>query len=254
MAFLNYTKLQKYTTNIKALMAKLYVAKEASKGLSTNDYSTAEKNKLAGIAENANNYSLPTAAAGTLGGVKIGANVSINEGAISVADGSTTEKGIVQLSEATNSASNNVAATASAVKAAYDLANGKQSPQTTIAGYGITDAYTKAEVDAKLSSAYKAAGSIAPNGLTASLLSASYEGKVYNVSGEFTTSASFVEGAGNTHPAGTNVVVVDTSEEGETPVYKFDVLAGFVDLSGYALEEDTISDAEIDALFPELAS
>ena len=36
-----------------------YVQKEAGKGLSTNDYTTEEKNKLAGIAENANNYTHP---------------------------------------------------------------------------------------------------------------------------------------------------------------------------------------------------
>lgn len=35
------------------------VDKETGKGLSTNDYTTAEKNKLTGIAENANNYTHP---------------------------------------------------------------------------------------------------------------------------------------------------------------------------------------------------
>lgn len=36
-----------------------YVQKESGKGLSTNDYTTAEKNKLAGIAAGANNYTHP---------------------------------------------------------------------------------------------------------------------------------------------------------------------------------------------------
>lgn len=36
-----------------------YVQKEDGKGLSTNDYTTAEKEKLAGIAEGANNYTHP---------------------------------------------------------------------------------------------------------------------------------------------------------------------------------------------------
>ena len=36
------------------------VDKVDGKGLSTNDYTTAEKTKLAGIATNANNYSHPT--------------------------------------------------------------------------------------------------------------------------------------------------------------------------------------------------
>ena len=59
------------------------VDKVAGKGLSTNDYTTADKNKLAGVAANANNYSLPTASAGVLGGVKVGANLNISGGVLS---------------------------------------------------------------------------------------------------------------------------------------------------------------------------
>ena len=44
-----------------------------------------ESSKLAGIAANANNYSLPTATDAILGGVKIGSNITITEGVISVA-------------------------------------------------------------------------------------------------------------------------------------------------------------------------
>ena len=42
-------------------------------------------------------YSLPTASASVLGGVKIGTNISISSGVISVANGSTSAKGVVQL-------------------------------------------------------------------------------------------------------------------------------------------------------------
>lgn len=59
------------------------VDKVNGKGLSTNDYTTTEKNKLAGIAEGANNYTLPTAAADTLGGIKVGANLTITNGVLS---------------------------------------------------------------------------------------------------------------------------------------------------------------------------
>lgn len=54
------------------------VSTEAGKGLSSNDYTDTEKTKLAGIEAGANNYSLPTAAAGTLGGVKVGSNLAID--------------------------------------------------------------------------------------------------------------------------------------------------------------------------------
>lgn len=54
------------------------VDKVAGKGLSTNDFTTAEKNKLAGIAAGANAYSLPIASATVLGGIKVGKNLSID--------------------------------------------------------------------------------------------------------------------------------------------------------------------------------
>lgn len=53
------------------------VDKISGKGLSTEDYTTDEKTKLAGIAEDANNYTLPTASAQKLGGIKVGTNLSI---------------------------------------------------------------------------------------------------------------------------------------------------------------------------------
>lgn len=54
------------------------VDKVAGKGLSTNDFTTEEKNKLAGIADHTNAYSLPIASATVLGGIKVGKNLSID--------------------------------------------------------------------------------------------------------------------------------------------------------------------------------
>ena len=48
----------------------------SGKGLSTNDYTTTEKNKLAGIEAGANKYTLPAAASNTLGGVKVAGGAS----------------------------------------------------------------------------------------------------------------------------------------------------------------------------------
>ena len=62
------------------------VDKVNGKGLSTNDYTTAEKNKLSGIAENANNYSLPIATDSVLGGIKVRSedtNIQIVDGVLS---------------------------------------------------------------------------------------------------------------------------------------------------------------------------
>lgn len=103
-------------------------------------------------------------------------------------------------------------------------------PRRILDGYGITNAYTKDEINAKISAVYKPAGSVAFAELPS--LSESILGNVYNVTDAFTTTANFVEDAGNKHPKGTNVVVVKVGD-----AYKYDVLAGFVDLSGYVEKE-----------------
>lgn len=51
---------------------------ETGKGLSSNDYTDAEKTKLGGIEANANNYSLPAATTSALGGVKVGTNLAVD--------------------------------------------------------------------------------------------------------------------------------------------------------------------------------
>ncbi|OUQ35626.1 hypothetical protein [Faecalibacterium sp. An122] len=91
-----------------------------------------------------------------------------------------------------------------------------------------TESQVTSAINAKVSSVYKPGGSIAFASLPE--LSASVLGMVYNVTDAFTTTTDFVDGSGKKYPAGTNVVVVDAGSGS----YKFDVLAGFVDLSGYA--------------------
>lgn len=76
-------QLKTFMTQLKSL----FVSKESGKGLSTNDYTTAEKTKLAGIAAGANAYTLPTASASTLGGVKVGSNLTITNGVLAAVQG-----------------------------------------------------------------------------------------------------------------------------------------------------------------------
>lgn len=108
-------------------------------------------------------------------------------------------------------------------------------------------------IAAKLGSAYKAKGSVAFANLPA--LSAANEGNVYNVTDAFTTTADFVEGAGHSYPAGTNVVIINNGTE-QSPSYKYDVLTGLTDLSAYWTSTSgetnsliAITTAEIDTLF-----
>lgn len=109
--------------------------------------------KLNGISEGANNYTLPAATASVLGGVKIGSNININSDVISVNNASTTKKGVVQLIDSSVTEDYTKAPTAAAMKRTWELAFGKQNPETTLSGYGITDAYTKTEVDNKITEA-----------------------------------------------------------------------------------------------------
>ena len=130
---------------------------------------------------------------------------------------------------------------------------GKADKATTLAGYGITDAYTKTEVynkqeiDGKISSVYKPAG----NCLFANLPepSANILGNVYSMMDAFTTDDRFIASEPTQYPIGTNVAVVAVQDNGDTQ-YLFDVLAGFVDLSGYLETTDmvAITNSEIDEI------
>ncbi|MBR1658171.1 MAG: hypothetical protein IJ697_06870 [Synergistaceae bacterium] len=70
-------------------------------------------------------------------------------------------------------------------------------------------------INNKISSVYKARGSLASASLTSDLLVKANEGNLYNITDAFTTTELFVEGAGKKHTAGTNVAVIETA----APVY-----------------------------------
>lgn len=91
----------------------------------------------------------------------------------------------------------------------------------------VTGTAVKSAIDAAISSVYKPAGSVTFASLPTP--AKAVEGNVYNVTDAFTTDSRFIEGAGKSYPAGTNVVIINTA--GTT--YKFDVLVGMVDLSNY---------------------
>lgn len=116
------------------------VDKVSGKGLSTNDYTTTEKTKLAGIATgaevNQNAFSNIVVGSTTIAAdsktdslTLAGSNVTISADAtndkvtFSVANGTTSAKGVVQLTNSTSSTSTTTAATPNSVKSAYDLAN-----------------------------------------------------------------------------------------------------------------------------------
>ena len=102
-------------------------------------------------------------------------------------------------------------------------------------GYATTT-NVNALISAAVSGAYKAKGSSAFASLPA--LTAATVGDVYNVSDAFNTTADFVEGAGQSYGAGTNIVCVDSDGAGTK---KWDVLAGFVNLTEYVKSSELIA-------------
>lgn len=84
--FLDQNGLLYLWGKVKALAAGK-VDREPGKGLSANDYTAAEKAKLAGL----ENYTLPAATAETLGGVRVGAGLTVTGGVLSAAGGGTAD-------------------------------------------------------------------------------------------------------------------------------------------------------------------
>lgn len=206
-------------TEIDDLLAKKVDA-VSGKGLSTNDYTTTEKTKLSGIATgaevNQNAFSnikvgdtTVAADAKTDTLTLAGSNVTITPDAtndkitIAVADGSTSTKGILQLTNSTSSTSTTTAATPASVKSAYDLANTAKTNAAT-AQTKADSAYTLAE---------SKADSLSDLGVTATVTELNYvDGVTSNIQTQLNGKAASSHGThvtyGTTTPlvAGTGAV------------------------------------------------
>lgn len=104
------------------VLEKTKVNKVEGKGLSTNDYTTPEKNKLAAIEAKANKYVLPAATASALGGVKIGSNITLANG------------GTISITKANVTSALGVDPTTTYVKKAGDTMTGALTNSSTISG------------------------------------------------------------------------------------------------------------------------
>lgn len=124
-----------------------FVAKEDGKGLSSNDFTNDQKEKLEGL----ENYVLPQASAEVAGGIRVGAGLSITDDGILSATGGGT---------------------ADAVE--WDNVVGKP---TDLLQAG--DVYSKEEIDAKVNAVYKFKGSV--DGLVALPTEGNTLGDVYNL-------------------------------------------------------------------------
>lgn len=104
------------------ILEKTKVNKVEGKGLSTNDYTTPEKNKLTAIEAEANKYILPAATASALGGVKIGSNITLADG------------GTISITKNNVTSALGVDPTTTYVKKAGDTMTGALTNSSTISG------------------------------------------------------------------------------------------------------------------------
>lgn len=241
-------------SHLKSKFDNKYVDKETGKGLSTNDYTDTEKTKLAGIDSGAQVNVIESISVNgttaTLSGKA--ASVTIETGAIdTISVNGTTQtidanKNVNIIVPTNNNQLTNGAGYITGINLSdVTTALGFTPYNSTNPNGYQTASEVSTAIDNKIGSTYKAKGSIAFASLPS--LTSANQGNVYNITDAFTTTSDFVEGAGKSYPAGTNVVIVNTS--GST--YKYDVLSGLVDLSSYVLDSDlvAITNNEINALF-----
>lgn len=130
------------------------VDKVEGKGLSTNDYTTPEKNKLAAIEAEANKYVLPAATTTTLGGIIVGDRLSIDDtgklvatytytlptasssvlGGVKTGSNITNTDGTISLTKANVTSALGVDPTTTYVNKAGDTMTGALTNSSTISG------------------------------------------------------------------------------------------------------------------------
>lgn len=206
-----------YTTSGWVCLEDSKVDKVSGKGLSTNDYTTTEKNKLAGIETGANKTTVDTALSST-------STNPVQNKVINTALGNKVDK-VSGKGLSTNDYTTTEKNKLGSLPTSDEL-------QTEFAKYA-----KKTDIAA----AYIAKGSSS----SIPTLSSQTVGWVYNITSQFTTTSDFVEGAGKVYPAGTNIVCIEVSS-----AKKWDVLSGLVDLSPYELSSNlvAITNSEIDAI------
>lgn len=131
------------------------VDKVTGKGLSTNDFTDALKDKLDAIDEEANKYELPTATASVLGGIKVGSNLSIDANGVLSADAQHIDVDSAMSASSTNPVQNKVINTALGLKAplASPALTGTPTAPTAAAGTNTTQIATTAFVTSAVSTA-----------------------------------------------------------------------------------------------------
>ena len=201
------------------------VDKVSGKGLSTNDYTTAEKDKLSGIASGAevnvqSDWNQTDTTADDY--IKNKPDIPAMQLQSDWNQTDTTAKDYIKNKPTLGTA------------AAKDSTNSVTENSTDLVESGAV----KTAIDSAISRVYKPAGNKTCAQLTSELLVKANLGNVYNMTDSGTTTSDFVEGAGKTIELGDNVAVVDVGTS-QSPSYKFDLLSGMVDLTNYIQKSST---------------
>lgn len=131
------TKATIHKSTVSGSMSDVYINSATSSVAGV--MSASDKAKLDGIAANANNYSLPTASASTLGGIKVGSNLSINNGVLSgTADTHYSSKNVVSDS-ATGTTNKAVTTLTGGIIYLNHVENGSVTSSHIIKGTNATD-------------------------------------------------------------------------------------------------------------------
>ncbi len=221
------------------------VDKVAGKGLSTNDYTTAEKTKLAGIAAGAQ-VNAVTSVAGKTGAVVLtktdvglsnvdntsDANKPISTATQAALDLKADKADVYEKSEVDTKLAAKANAADVYKKTEVDTKLGTKANSADV--YKKTETYSKSEVDTKvaqsISTVYRPMGSKATIAEVIALTDAKV-GDVWDVKAEFTL-------GGKKYPASTNVVCVTATTTSSHTDANWDALGGTVDLTPYAKTAD----------------
>lgn len=230
-------------TSLWSKLKERFVAKEAGKGLSTNDYTTAEKQKLAGLS----NYTLPQASETTLGGVKVGEGLDVAAGVLSLGEHDHTAADVSGLSQvATSGAYADLTGTPTIPTDNSQLANG--------AGYQTSEQVEAAITEKGYQTASQVQSAITSKGYQ----TASQVQSAISAAGHLKRAIVAQLPQAGSADANTVYMMKEDGAAGENVYTEWMVIEGAwerigstdVDLSGYLQETDMveITDEEIDEI------
>ena len=209
------------------------VAEEVGKGLSSNDYTTAEKTKLAGL----ENYD-DTQLAGRVSAIEgVIPNDATTLNKLATADDIPDTTNFIEKSVTTGLVKNDGTIDTHTYVQSSDLGTAAAKDYTDRVSpnnRGLVESQSVySAIQSAVSSIYTPRGDLTCAELTSALLVAANVGDVYEMTDAGTTTALFLQGAGETIAVGANVGIINA---GEGRIL-FNLMPGAFDLTDYQKKE-----------------